>query len=241
MPSELWHAQEHLVLLALARLSASVDPLRPDRGLHDVRIDAQPLAGAALLEVDLPPVDAAAAPTQIEVVRRGGDLSIAYSDRPQSAMSAQIYWRAASHTSSGALAAIELVVSVETSLLDSNPTIFISSHLPVEETLALGDPRRGAFSRVADGSHSVGYLLRLSGGKFSYAEMVHPGDAHESRCETSRQGTAFLRHQLFSQRLEKGVILRARVLGVVLDRAGDENAMVEHFAAFESSEPPLTT
>jgi hypothetical protein len=184
----------------------------------------------------------------LELLRRGGDLAVTYADRPQQAMRAQIYWRAASHERRGAIAAVELVVSVETSLLDSNPSIAASSHVPAEESLALVDPRSGTFARVADltahgtpTNQPAGYLLRVPGGKLSYAEIVHPGDAHASDCAIAQQGTHRLGHRLFAARLEKGVILRARVLGLVLDRSGDENAVIEHYAAFEASALPLTT
>ncbi len=50
-----------------------------------------------------------------------------------------------------------------------------------------------------------------------------------------------LAHQLFAERLEKGVILRARVLGVLVDRDGDLAAAARHYENFVSAAPPLTT
>jgi len=50
-----------------------------------------------------------------------------------------------------------------------------------------------------------------------------------------------IRHALFAERLEKGVILRSRVFGVWVDRAHDEQTVGEQFAAWAASDPPLTT
>jgi hypothetical protein len=53
--------------------------------------------------------------------------------------------------------------------------------------------------------------------------------------------TTQLRHELFSERLEKGVILRARVRGVVLERADDVRHAAAMFNEFLHAELPLTT
>ena len=87
-------------------------------------------------------------------------------------------------------------------------------------------------------------MIRLENAGLSYAQMIHPRDAREttlrSASETGPQ-TVELRHQLFAQRLEKGVILRATALGVLLDRANDCAAAALHYAAFLAEQLPLTT
>jgi hypothetical protein len=87
-------------------------------------------------------------------------------------------------------------------------------------------------------------LFRLPGRQYSYAEMVFPGDQRRSTWEGWLHGTDYrlqLRHELFDPRLEKGVILRAQVLGLVLDRANDKAATAAHWASFLRDELPLTT
>jgi hypothetical protein len=182
---------------------------------------------------------------------RGGDLAITYSDRPQAAMRTQIYWRAAPGTQ-GTIATIELLVSVQTSLLDSCPTMTTSSQIPADQSLVWDDQTSGTFRELSKCAppagpgnqqpHACGYLYRLRDCHFSYAEMAHPADTQGTCCELpdkSQRHDASLCHTLFAERLEKGVILRARVLGVFLDRAGDEEAAAAHFAAFLAADPPL--
>jgi hypothetical protein len=176
-------------------------------------------------------------------------------------MRAEIYWRAAAHELAGAIAAIELLASVQTSLLDSCPRLLTRSSLAAEQVLQLRDVERAAFEQVSQISDSDTtnapsdrpdcYLFRLAAAKFSYLEMVPPSDVQTSssrQCVGAIRPLASpapnrfeLRHQLFAERLEKGVILRARVLGVLLDRAGDQAAAARHYAAFISERPPLTT
>jgi hypothetical protein len=73
--------------------------------------------------------------------------------------------------------------------------------------------------------------------------MVQPADGRESRWEGWLAGADYrfeLRHDLFAQRLEKGVILRARVLGILLDRADDKAAVLAHWNSFLREPLPLT-
>ena len=230
--------------------SAVVDPLDPGAGLGGMQIDGRPIADARLLQVELNRVDAAEAGEHDSYVR-GGDLVLSYSDRPGPNMP-QIYWRArelgGQHP---AIAAIELVASVQTSLLDSYPALAACSQLTAVEALRLADVERSTFvnavrhSEQADAMAGVPhcYLLRLAAGPFSYAEMVQPFDTQQSRCDldpSGRDARVQLRHRLFAERLEKGVILRARVLGVLLDRDGDEAAAANQYAAFLKEALPLT-
>jgi hypothetical protein len=50
-----------------------------------------------------------------------------------------------------------------------------------------------------------------------------------------------LRHRLFVSRLEKGVILRARVRGVLVIREDDCSLAAAAYHRFVKSPPPLTT
>ena len=54
-------------------------------------------------------------------------------------------------------------------------------------------------------------------------------------------GTLRVSHQLFSERLEKGVILRARLRGVFLPRQRDTRVAAACYTAFAAAEPPLAT
>ena len=247
MAEQPWRLDARTASLRLARLSAVVHPLKPGLGLGELRIDGRPISAACCpLGVELFGA-APTAPTSIEEYVRGGDLVATYADCPAPALRSQIYWRASSHRTEGAIAAIELVISVQTSLLDSSPRLATRSLLCVDEAVCLSSA--DAAKRIEEGKSSC-YLYRLAETPFSYAEMVHPAQFQESAIEVPAKPNAKhdavpnrleLRHQLFSERLEKGVILRARVLGVFLDRQGDSEAAARHYQAFLAAEPPLTT
>src|SRR6185295_269182 len=108
-----------------------------------------------------------------------------------------------------ALAALELVASVQTSLLDSRPELTTGSQLPTTEIFHLRDAERGQFEPLVlavnlatrvDRTRPTCFVCRLDG-DVSYAEMVHPLDACEStllltKLEDDRL-TLKLEHQLF--------------------------------------------
>jgi hypothetical protein len=256
----LWQeVDDRTVRFQLERFSAAVDPLNPTGGLQDVTIDGQELVGFHPLAPELPPISTAGAASSLERYVRGGDLVATYSDRPAPQMRTQIYWRSATHDRLGAIAAVELVASVQTSLLDACPQFAARSQLLAGEAyrLTVGDPvtgEPGSFVSIVPPSGDADpdaqpeaphcYLFRLPGRQYSYAEMIHPADCQSSQWDGWLHGTEFrlqLRHELFGDRLEKGVILRARVLGVLLDRRDDKAAAARHWQAFLSEGLPLTT
>ena len=230
-----WHVELLAAKLGMPRLVATLDLERPERGLQALAVDGDPLGDVQLLAVQLSPVlpatgQSTVRPTIVDSFARGDDMAVTYAERPQPAMQTQVYWRA--HQPAGAIAAVELLVSVQTGLLDSCPHVSTSSRLVEGEVLPLENV-------AAPGAT----LFRLHGGKLSYAEVAHPSgdcvsDVHRAN---SAQGTAHISHRLFQDRLEKGVILRARVLGVLIDQADDERLATRLLAEFLRTPAPLTT
>jgi hypothetical protein len=247
MADQPWRLDARTASLRLARLSAVVHPLQPGLGLGELRIDGRPISAACCpLGVELVGARQPLPPTAVEEYVRGGDLVATYADCPAPELRTQIYWRTSSHPLESAIAAIELVISVQTSLLDSSPRLATRSTLSVDQAMCLSSADRVEI----DLGKSSCYLYRLAEERFSYAEMVHPAQSQESTIEAPATARAIgdvaptrleLRHELFCERLEKGVILRARVLGVFLDRQDDLAAAAAHYAAFLAAEPPLTT
>lgn len=83
-------------------------------------------------------------------------------------------------------------------------------------------------------------LFRLADQEISYLEMLFPADHHSSRIVAQTDSEDLrLDHRLFFCSLEKGVILRARLRGVVLPRENDEHAAAACLKEFFSADPPL--
>lgn len=252
--TELWQETEQgKCRLQLARFQGIVDPNNPFAGLREAELDGARLSGFHPFGVEL-----TARPRQltppVEQYVRGGDLVATYLDRPAPQTRTQLYWRATAHQLAGAIAALELLASVQTDLLDGFPQLTVRSELLASEVYQMVDAGRGSFASIvppgddAPGDESPDappcYLLRLPGGQLSYVEMVHPADRRQSQWDGWLHGADYrlqLRHELFARPLEKGVILRARVLGVLLDRQGDQAAAAAHWNAFLREALPLTT
>lgn len=168
-----------------------------------------------------------------------------------------VYWTAApTDTGEATSDQLSLTISVETDLLDSQPELKVSTQLQVEEMLcvqcpAMGNPvvqnvEQGAKALSISSDGAVGcverglVLYRLAGGKFSLAEMVHPDDFRQLDVNWSADGTASANWRVFGQFLEKGVIRRARISGVLLPREDDIGTAAEAFQQFAESEAVLT-
>lgn len=251
---QVWQEVEgHLARIQLERCTATVDWHNPRGGLGALRLDGQVLEDFHPLGPELAALEPAEA-SAAEHYIRAGDLVATYPNRPAAQLRTQVYWRTGTHPREGAIAAIELVVSVQTALLDSCPKIAIASHLHASEALRMTDSQSGAFTSIvpptaeADPDNIAGapqcYLFRLPGRQYSYIEMIHPADVQSSSWDGWLHGAHYrlqLRHELFADRLEKGVILRARVLGVIVDRRDDKAAALRHWQRFLTEELPLTT
>jgi len=214
--------------LRVASLHAAVDLARPDRGLFDLRygIDVAGSFSACLGIATLRGAGDDVA--QAETYVRGDDLVATYLQNAGRPFRLQSYWRsldAGSLAEVAGAAVVELQASINTSLLDTQPTVDVT-------TTANG----GVWRELA----SQQFLFRPHHADWSYWEAAHPSD--QSACRlTENECGLHLTHTLFDRPLEKGVILRSRVRGAFLPRATDEAAAAAFFDAFAKSEPPLTT
>jgi hypothetical protein len=256
MQSPTWHLDYPCARFELDRLSATVDLSRPEHGLTGLRADGNELPGAELLGLACPAAHGGEANEPLECYQRGPDLIAAYGESPGWPIRVDALWRAAAAATApvqaaGVLALVDLVVSVRTELPDSWPELAVRSAIPAAEFLRLAGAESARFEPyrdilagplVLEAEGGPGSLLaRLPGVALSYAEMVHPADFRRS--ELRRHGASAsaieVRHGLFAERLEKGVILRARVRGILMDRPGDARQAAACYAAFAAAEPPL--
>jgi hypothetical protein len=225
MNSATWRLQGHHAHLESAALPATLDLAQPWLGLQIPGCDR-----ARFLGVGLDTIGAQQSPQPIDeydAYVRGNDLVVTYEQTADRPIRTTLYWRALPEEATAGVA-VELVVSVQTSLLESRPALEVRSLAPAAE-LAPGYEQGSAC------------LVRLSGGELSYFEALHPAAYAESSAETGTEGIVVRHRVFFPEELEKGVILRARLRAIVLPRAGDSEAAARYHQSFLASPPPLTT
>ena len=269
MSSSRWQIVGRTATLRTECLTATVDPDDPAAGLRVDSLCGQMVAGAALFGVQLAPsVPATAAP--VDCFARGNDFVATYAETADRPFRAQIYWRLIDNETDGGhraepIAALELIISVQTSRLDSDTSLAVCTTFAGVESWRMldatddrltadNDPSPNDVSRhnISDGdpvvpefhgSDSPGCcLLRPVGSGPSYLEMVHPADFRQTTFEWTTDSPPVVRlaHRLFAERLEKGVILRSRIRGLFVPRSHDTETARTEYRRFAASEPPLT-
>jgi hypothetical protein len=194
-----------------------------------------------------------------ETYVRGGDFVATYLEGGRQRVTPQLYWRAECVDELGA-AKVELIVSVKTDLLDSQPLSrthsLISSEAAILHTATLSFPRfetlkepgrhhakgGGRTIRIDAGPSSEHlFVFRMPDHGLSFAQMVHPSDFVSAELGVDHEPPYSLLTTLFPERLEKGVIRRGRVCGFFLPAENDLEIAVQLAGRFVEEPLPLTT
>lgn len=243
----MWQLADESAELSLPTLAARVDILEPWRGLLSPQFRGTSLPAAfSILQVDAREL---IAPNRLplEVYVRQQDLIATYAPSEGRNVQTQIYWRAGQRDS---VATVELILSAQTHLLDSRPSLVALSTLPAGAVFYLADGAERleelAFDfqsrRDFSPSECVPLLLfRPHGAAYSYAEMVQPSDFAGASLELRGEELLRYSHPLFAERLEKGVIRRVRLCGALLPRDGDLERALQLYQHFIAEPLPLTT
>jgi hypothetical protein len=242
-----WQLDKYRGHLSLGELSGTVNLLAPDQGLQ-LRWRGEPLAALA---VGLPTVAEPRATSTLDCWFRGGDLVSTYSQSEDRATRGQVYWRAHECSQNDQQhPALDLIASVQTSFLDSDPALNVYSRIAAREVLRLSSAdtcdvipiaSNDAEQHILSAPDEIAcFIFRLAGGQSSYIEMVHPADFNESVLRRLPSGEIELSHRLFAGRLEKGVILRSRIRAVFVPTDDDISLASACYAEFANSEPVLT-
>jgi hypothetical protein len=278
MQNSPWQIQDHVARLTTEQISAGIDSLNPAGGatvtsagnvaLSDITLfrvglpalSPSPLTGEGRGEAEALPSAIAQSPmSPVEFFARGKDLIAIYSERPDRPFRAQICWRLIGSQYGGEslvelphVAALELILSIQTSLLDSDPAVEVETELAARQASQLADTASARFNDVptlvtatmlSPDTGAGCFRFPLAGRQLVYIEMIHPADFH--RATLAPRGTnpmaIGLAHRLFPQRLEKGVILRSRLRGFFAPAEVANSAVARAYQEFAASEPPLTT
>jgi len=182
-----------------------------------------------------------------EAYTRGGDL-VANFAKSERHIVPQVYFRASCDESTSAIR-LELILSVQTDLLDSRPECGLGSYVWDAQLFHSRTLMANAFERVPDLEDRVFdrgespthlFLMRVNGHNFSYAELVHPSDFVRANAGTGGTPLAAVEYTLFPEPLEKGVIRRARICGWFMPPENDLATAVELARKFIDEPLPLT-
>jgi hypothetical protein len=245
MPPSLWNIDQQTATLAVGSLTAQIALDAPERGLQGITLSGEPFEHASLLGVDDGDSSKQTAIRLEDAYVRGNDLVADYAFGT-AGPKLRVYRNAASDPAAPDVVALSLTASLRTDLLvDERPLVYSRTAIPTETVQRLDAAGTvhtlHLTSEPTDFSNDETVATLLScPGNLIYAEMAHPDDVRQSSLTRGQDGAAKLGHELFTERLEKGVIVRARVLGLLLPRNDDTISQIaERYRDFAAMQPPL--
>ena len=234
-----WQIDGEVAAIADGRLAASIDLKHPANGLTKLTYDGNAVNGCIPLQVSPEPPAPKSGETLIESYIRGRDLIATYAQTPQRSVQPTYYWHCLE--CEGSAVGVELMVSMQTSLLDSDPTLSAFSEC------------KGSAHWVCDGkataiedatwespANATGLFLFRLNDEVSYAEMVFPSDFLGASVKKDN-GAWQLTYRMFPEDLEKGVIRRGRIRALLMPTKDDIDTATKAYEALSAADPPLTT
>lgn len=226
-----------------------INVLQPDEGLGQLTNNRQPVSANRLLAAQLEYEESDSALNECYI--RGDDLIAVYQDTGKNLVRAQVYWRVLPSFPCGPGGlGLELIASVQTDLLHSEPRLLVKSEFSDGEVWRMvenGDDELirldctlGQNLEYAQDTGLGGFVVRGVHPQFDYLQAIHPSDSHRTWISRRNGGVAII-HELFPESLEKGVIRRGRVRGWFISRADDAAMAAACYRAWLSEPPPLTT
>jgi hypothetical protein len=242
MPNVSWTQSGQQAILS-GPVHGRIDMTKPHDGLRIERVGDQPVdVDFAVLAFGSP-----AAPwANGDWCLRGSDLLASFAPTEQWPLMLDLLWRATDAAlPPGVLAAVDAIVSVRTELLEERPQMTIGSRVRADAALRSSEPAAARFAAPVaaefHSQHGASCTLFRPEGRFSYAQMVYPPDVDVDALGVEPPGVWSLTHRLFARSLEKGVVLRGRVRGLLTARADDEQIVAAAYRAFAAEEPFLGT
>jgi len=172
---------------------------------------------------------------------RGDDVTAVYESVDARHLRTTAMWRL--HSSAGATRAWELIASAQTSLLQSDSVLAVVSEIDASDIL-WGTCRDGAVTWQSNPSPEATCVLLTHSSthdsRTSVLVAAHPGDARRVSAVQHGRRTS-VECWLFSTALEKGVLLRSRVLAAIGPTATATQWAGDLASAFAASPPLLTT
>jgi hypothetical protein len=234
-----WQVTASLAKLQAGLLAGQLDLSHLAAGLRGIQWNGHPCDDFEVLRTSIT-TDS----QLLDCYIRGTDLVATYSQSGTCAVAPHCYWRLRHHSQFNAVA-IEMILSVQTDLLDSQPAAVVRSmaqNVRVFHCAGLADgnfQQRSQAYHVNPQDYEVHLVvLRHEGAGLSYAQLVHPTDLEALQLQFRLDGKSGAMAVVFQKpHLEKGVIRRARIYGWFLPAESDLRVSAE--LARRSLEEPL--
>jgi hypothetical protein len=174
---------------------------------------------------------------------RGDDLIAVYEPADTRRLRATAMWRPFPVPAAADCAAWELTLSAQTALVQSDSALAVTADVSGGEMRWSRDAAGTTWA--ADGeppSETTALLFRPRTEKPARAILIaaHPADARRLLVRRTAEGRLEVACWLFSSAIEKGVLLRGRVLAAVGPATDAEAWAATVVTAFAASPPPLT-
>jgi hypothetical protein len=227
--------------------------LHDDRGTVAAVLDLDtPAHGVSLVSRRAAPadnllgLDLGGRPQRADHWIRGGDVTAVYESEDDRSLRTLAMWRLIS--SPAGTQAWELVLSAQTSLLETRANVGVVSRVRGDLVLsAAGGDGRCEFAAGDLAATTTAVLVRLPAMEEeplaplqSLLVAMHPEDRGRMSAASSA-GVVEIGCRLFPTPLEKGVLLRSRVLAAVGPRANEVAWATEIANTFAASPPLLST
>ncbi len=245
------------------QLRASLDLQQPQRGLERLAFQGKSLRETALMQVFLADRDEETGGCERSRLRsrlqleecyvRGSDLVATYADSGRNVFP-EFYWRVStgSPTHSGAVV-LDLLVSMRTDLPDGDPSVDLRCRLPAESCDVIREPGSVAEEIVSlrndreqgdigCGPSGIAFSFHLPESLPLFALMFHAADVMGTGLEADaaeqviRSTVSF-----FGGRVERGVIRRATLRGVLVPEERAGHVVTEQWLDLLAAPPPLAT
>jgi len=228
-------------------LTLAFDWAQPEFGLGLTHASLPTACTPRLFGLILPVRQESEDPSRLPLFACGNLLSATYDAAESFPVQINVAWRVGAPSPHSSLMIVDAVFSISTEKLNAQGRFAIRSVLPAVEVLTAAGPLDTACWKTWTPApedppcetESPAVLFRLPGETFSYLEIADPVDSRCCRLSGQGPATVGLDRGLFATTLEKGVILRARVRGVLLDQAEDVRSAGAAYADFVGSAPPL--
>ncbi|NOY40241.1 MAG: hypothetical protein GXP26_00190 [Planctomycetes bacterium] len=239
--TNIWQLQASHARLQIPQFAASVDLSSPSLGLQQLDYVGAQIAGH-LLGVSASGISSDSSNRASDVFARGEDLVATYSEAEDRPYSLEVYWRV---TAREATTVVDLLLSLETSLLESFPSVATQTQLTADEAWLVSCEGKSTeeitdFTAGVLSQESLCVVLRPEGVAWSFVEMSHPDDQGKVNVYCPSKGEIAIQRDLAGAFLEKGVIRRLRVRGAFVPRADDLQLAGKLLNELAAGAPPLT-